>query len=116
MRHSINYHQLFQIETDLKEITKQSPALSFLLNSTINRFYQRASMHLRSMNSNMDRLQKKYEVVGEDGKLSVNEESKEIVWKPEVVLDDRTVVGEEVKKAYIDELNIFMERHCEIDM
>lgn len=115
MRFTLTYNQLFNIEADLKRLSKDAPGLWFLLNSKINLFFQRAAMDLKAMNLGIERIQRKYAEVDEKDKLVTGEDGN-IKFKDTVIDGDNTHIGPEVEKAFLSEMNVLMSRSIVLDM
>jgi hypothetical protein len=118
MQHTITYNDLFSIELDIAKMKSTSPGLSILLNSSINRFYQRSAMHSKVLHSRMDDIKKKYIQHDEEKFLTVGEgESLKHLYKEEVMQKNGELLTDEaVQAAYLAEANDFLTKHIVIDL
>lgn len=69
-RENANYQQLLMILIDLQKLQSTSPALTFLMQAKIKRFYEQNNLRIQSLKKNMDEIAEKHVKKTENGKLS----------------------------------------------
>jgi len=121
MQHLIFYNELYRIDNDLRKIMQDNPGVSFILNSKIKLFYQRAEVSINIMNKNIHRIQRTYIQVDDKDTLKKFEGDDDTLrktpwlYKENVTVLEKELAGDDVEDAYLEELNFFMQTTTKID-
>lgn len=105
-RINANYQLLHAIRTDLMEIQRNSPGLSFLLRQRMNEFFQRNSIRINMLDKNHQQLVQKYVLKDENGNPQTEEVNGVQQYKFENELE---------KTAFTKEMTEFMMINIEVE-
>jgi len=100
---------------------QDNPGVSFILNSKIKLFYQRAEVSINIMNKNIHRIQRTYIQVDDKDTLKKFEGDDDTLrktpwlYKENVTVLEKELAGDDVEDAYLEELNFFMQTTTKID-
>ena len=120
MRREITNNALFMLDVEFSAMAEKLPAVAFLLDEKIRRFYTQNMMSLKILHKNMGIIQKRYILHNDEGKAQkAADEKGDMQWiflESVAAENGELLTGEKVAQAYFEDAGIFLNRSITVEV